>query len=341
MAWHKLINPHHGFSWTQLNLKFIYVCVCVCMCVYIYIFPPPPSPYLTHTLGVLIGPCHSVTSELLPLVLPSPCKCNCLLDLSIWVILKLIIYKMELATFSCGSAGKESTCNAGDLGWILGLGRFPGEGKGYPLQYSGLENSMDCVVHGIAKSQTRLSDFHFHLPLKMYFMLPFLSRIEQKYVFTFPPLSDRVSETLGICPALGASFVIPEGALSTTSEFMLTRRALVGPGNFRRSAGHTRKTKPVTKGLERSFPHSPPTSTETKSAGDWVVDYQSCLPSEIPETQKNSGIRRLGGTSWLVDISVYQEDGAPQLHRGQRLLRSGSFHIYPMCHFIWLFICGP
>ena len=82
---------------------------------------------------------------------------------------------------------------------------------------------MDCVVHGIAKSQTRLSDFHFHLPLKMYFMLPFLSRIEQKYVFTFPPLSDRVSKTLGICPALGASFVIPEGALSTTSEFMLTR----------------------------------------------------------------------------------------------------------------------
>ena len=45
---------------------------------------------------------------------------------------------------------------------IPGLGRSPGEGKGHPLQYSGLENTMDCVVHGIAKSQTRLSDFHFH-----------------------------------------------------------------------------------------------------------------------------------------------------------------------------------
>ena len=50
--------------------------------------------------------------------------------------------------FPCGSAGKESTCDVGDLGSIPGLGRFPGEGKGYPLQYSGLENSMDCIVHG-------------------------------------------------------------------------------------------------------------------------------------------------------------------------------------------------
>ena len=47
--------------------------------------------------------------------------------------------------FPCGSAGKESTCNVGDLGLIPGLVRSPGEGKGYPLQYSGLENSMDCM----------------------------------------------------------------------------------------------------------------------------------------------------------------------------------------------------
>ena len=65
--------------------------------------------------------------------------------------------------FPCGSAGKESACNAGDLGSIPGLGRSPGEGKGYPLQYSGLENSMDCTVHGVAKSRTQLSDFHFFL----------------------------------------------------------------------------------------------------------------------------------------------------------------------------------
>ena len=60
-----------------------------------------------------------------------------------------------------GSGGKESTCNAGNLGLIPGLGRSPGEGNGYPLQYSGLENFMDCIFHGVAKSQTRLSDFHF------------------------------------------------------------------------------------------------------------------------------------------------------------------------------------
>ena len=53
--------------------------------------------------------------------------------------------------FPCGSAGKESACNEGNLGSITGLGRSLGEGKGYPLQYSGLENSMDCIVHGIAK----------------------------------------------------------------------------------------------------------------------------------------------------------------------------------------------
>ena len=64
--------------------------------------------------------------------------------------------------FPCGSAGKESACNAGDLGSMPGLGRSPGEGKGYPLQYSGLENSMDCIVHGVAKSWIRLDDFHFH-----------------------------------------------------------------------------------------------------------------------------------------------------------------------------------
>ena len=63
--------------------------------------------------------------------------------------------------FPCGSAGKESTCNAGDLSLIPGLGRSPGEGKDYPLQYSGLENSMDCIVHGVLKSRTPLSDLHF------------------------------------------------------------------------------------------------------------------------------------------------------------------------------------
>ena len=62
--------------------------------------------------------------------------------------------------FPCGSAGNESACNVGDLGLIPGLGRAPGEGKGYPVQYSGLGNSMACIVHGIAKSQTRLSEFH-------------------------------------------------------------------------------------------------------------------------------------------------------------------------------------
>ena len=64
--------------------------------------------------------------------------------------------------FAGGSDGKESTCNAGDLDLISGLSRSPGEGKGYPLQYSGLENFLDCIVHVVTKSRTWLSDFHFH-----------------------------------------------------------------------------------------------------------------------------------------------------------------------------------
>ena len=76
-----------------------------------------------------------------------------LCDLS-WVLkgrFKQLLIKTE--GFPCGSACKESVCNAGDLGYISGLIRSPGEGKGYPLQYSGLENSIDYTVHGITNSQ--------------------------------------------------------------------------------------------------------------------------------------------------------------------------------------------
>ena len=62
----------------------------------------------------------------------------------------------------CGSTGQQSACILGDLALIPGLGRSPGAGKGYPLQYSSPENSMDCVVHGVTKSRTRPRDFHCH-----------------------------------------------------------------------------------------------------------------------------------------------------------------------------------
>jgi len=61
---------------------------------------------------------------------------------------------MHKLGFPCGSAGKESACNVGDLGSIPGLGISPGDEKGYPLQYSGLENSTDSIVHGVKKSWT-------------------------------------------------------------------------------------------------------------------------------------------------------------------------------------------
>ena len=65
--------------------------------------------------------------------------------------------------FPGDSEGKESACNVGDLGLITGWQRSPGEGHGHPLQYSGLENSVDCIIHGVAKSQRRLSDSHLAL----------------------------------------------------------------------------------------------------------------------------------------------------------------------------------
>ena len=75
---------------------------------------------------------------------------------------------MKIKGFPDSSAGKESTRNAGDLGSIPGLGRSPGEGKGYPLQYSGLENSMHCMVHGVAESDmterfTFIYFIYFHM----------------------------------------------------------------------------------------------------------------------------------------------------------------------------------
>ena len=86
-----------------------------------------------------------------------------------------------------GSAHKESACHAGDLGSIPGLGRSPGEEKGYPLQYSGLENSMGYIDHGITKSQTQLSDFH---------LLTYLDSMQDLY----SPTKDRTQ-----APCTGSS----------------------------------------------------------------------------------------------------------------------------------------
>ena len=83
-----------------------------------------------------------------------------LLSRKVYVYIYTHIY-IYILGFPGGSAGKESTCKAGGLGSVPGLGRSPGEGKGYPRQYSGLENTMDYMVHGVAKSWTQLCNFPF------------------------------------------------------------------------------------------------------------------------------------------------------------------------------------
>ena len=72
------------------------------------------------------------------------------------------VFQIFISGLPGGLAGKESTCIVGDLGSIPVLGRSPGEEKDYPRQYSGLKNSMDCIVCGVAKSRTQLNDFRFH-----------------------------------------------------------------------------------------------------------------------------------------------------------------------------------
>ena len=116
-------------KWYQINILRVCMCLWACLCVCVCV----------RTCAILSGYREKYGSTSM--------------SFSTWLIWSM--------GFPCRSAGEESPCNARDLGSIPGLGRSLGERKGYPLQYSGLENSMDCTVHGIAKSRTWLSNFHF------------------------------------------------------------------------------------------------------------------------------------------------------------------------------------
>ena len=101
--------------------------------------------------------------------------------------------------FPCGSTGKESACNVGDLGSIPGLGRSPREGKGYPLQYSGPENSMDSIAHGVTKSRTQLRKFHIHTHTHTHTQKNSLvkEKLNRKFLFLFVWIKDKISKKRG------------------------------------------------------------------------------------------------------------------------------------------------
>ena len=73
----------------------------------------------------------------------------------------------------------------GRPGLIPGLGRSFGEGKHYPVQYSGLENSMGCIVHGFAKNRTQLRDFYFHLFSHTLLVISITKDNQRQYTFLF------------------------------------------------------------------------------------------------------------------------------------------------------------
>ena len=119
-------------------------------------------------------PCHGLPSVLHTLIHPTPFTLTFHTTPNHWLAsqgpfsgalhLCFSSYHLPMCPPANGSAGKESACNTGDLVSIPGLGRSPREGNSYPLQYSGLENFMDCIVHGVAKRRTWLSDFHSLTP---------------------------------------------------------------------------------------------------------------------------------------------------------------------------------
>ena len=112
------------------------------------------------------------------------CCFDLLFFVHLFLIFSVLLFKVlisgKLNTLSLVAQLKEAACNAGDLGSIPRLGRSPGEGKDYPLQYSGLENSRDCRVHGVAKNRTQLSDFHFTVFRFLYSRIKRSKMVSQK-----------------------------------------------------------------------------------------------------------------------------------------------------------------
>ena len=121
----------------------------------------------------------------------------------------IIGYHSSILGLPCGSAGKESTCSAGDLGLIPELRRSPGEGNSCPLQHSGLESSMGGIVPGVAKSQTRPSHFHFH---SLQFPVLFASFFFWQWMYVLlirtilDTFSGRESDSPKIVPFMFCSF---------------------------------------------------------------------------------------------------------------------------------------
>ena len=173
-----------------------------------------------------------------------------------------------------GSAGKESTCNARDLGSILGLERSPGEGKGYPPQYSGLENFMNCLVHGVATSQTWLSDFHFFFTSYNYLSQMRLSKKSWKDFWL-------ASFCIKVRYAQGALVLFPLGFL----------------------AGTVVRNPPAKAGDEGSIPGS------GRSPEEEMAAQSSIRAWEIPWTEEPGGLQPMGSQRVGYNLATKPQHG--------------------------------
>ena len=162
----------------MLDISYLSVNKCFLRCVFCFAPIPPTEPFLGQHCAVLAAAkgqvlaqfCfwfHALNMEKRSLTISRKTLNDIIIHCSI--LSPLIVH----IGFFGGLDGKESACNAGDPGLIPRLGRSPGEGNHYPPEYSCLKNSMDCIVHGIAKSRTRLSNFHllFTFILSLFYTL--------------------------------------------------------------------------------------------------------------------------------------------------------------------------
>ena len=193
-------------------------------------------------------------------------------------------------SFPNSSVGKESTCNAGDPGLIPGLGRSTGEGIVYPLQSSGLENSIDCIVHRVVKSQTRLNDFHFYFS--------WCSKVYHSWLQWGKRTKEKMLTTLGASsPTSPCSTLEPNDISHSTTMWVLWKddfETFVPRAAIKRLPETHRNNKVIWTSEEAMAPKAKSTLCELKEAASTGIPQRDTT-SSVPEhcNKVNTAIKQV------------------------------------------------